>query len=305
MEFYTDQNDLNKLDRFTPPKGSNKDKGNAGILDIFVASILKIQNLAKISVDNSSKFIGYVIFMALLVSLMSFAVPTASRIYSFGGFSKLFRESIPTFKVSDGVLTADKKFEMSLSNADILIDTSKSEFQQRDFEETGVYIAFGSRNVKMVNFIKTDSSTSYNELYSYPIKMVIPNGVDNSILEKMAPFFYASMVFVYLIQAVISSVKYIFMALMFALFSRSTTAISKLDMTFKDSVHFCFYCQTIAILLVTANLAIGEIIPGLFMSIIGIVITVVVIMKAIKPHLPDIDEYLDKFGGSDKFDMFK
>ena len=118
MEFYTDQNDLNKLDKYTPPQ-KEPDKGHEGVLDIFVASIIRIKTLAKISVENSSKFLGYVIFMALFVSLMAFAVPTASRIYSFGGFSKLFREGFPAFSVSDGTLTAEKKFEMSLSNADI------------------------------------------------------------------------------------------------------------------------------------------------------------------------------------------
>ena len=304
MEFYTDQNDLNKLDKYTPPQ-KEPDKGHEGVLDIFVASIIRIKTLAKISVENSSKFLGYVIFMALFVSLMAFAVPTASRIYSFGGFSKLFREGFPAFSVSDGTLTAEKKFEMSLSNADILIDTSKNAFYQADFDTTGVYIAFGSKNVKMVTYVKTENSTSYNEVYSYPISMVLPDGVDNSTLEKMAPLFYITMFFLFAIQAAVSAVKYLFLAVLYALFTRTSTAICKLNMTFKDAFHFCFYAQTIAIILVTANIATGEMIPSFVMTIIGMVITVAVIMSAIKPHMPDIDEYLDKYGGNDRFNLFK
>ena len=79
----------------------------------------------------------------------------------------------------------------------------------------------------------------------------------------------------------------------FSFFTRSTTAISKLKMTMKDSFQFCFYAQTISIVLVTANEAGGSLIPSLFMSLIGIFITIAVIMSAIKPHLPDIDEFLD------------
>ena len=58
----------------------------AGIMDIFMVSLIRAKELALVSVKSSSRFIGYVIFMSFLVSLMIFAVPTASKIASFGGF---------------------------------------------------------------------------------------------------------------------------------------------------------------------------------------------------------------------------
>ena len=296
MNYYTNENDLNKFNGYMP-NHDNKNKSSISVLEMFVTSIIRIKQLAKLSIENSSRFVWYVIFMALLYSIMSFAVPTASRIYSFGGFTKLFTDGIPKISVNDGVLTADKKFEMSLSNADIILDTGKNSFTRDDFDTSGVYIAIGSRNIKMISYVETEDSSSYNEIYSYPIGMVLPNGTDNDVLRSIAPVFYIMLFVIFVIEAVVAAVKYLFFALLYAFFTRSTTAISKLNMTMKDSFHLCFYAQTISIILVTLNEVSGHFIPSLIMSIAGIFITIAVIMSAIKPHLPDIDEFLDNFGG--------
>ena len=103
MNYYTNENDLNKYNSYIPNRDNNKN--NISVLEMFVTSIIRIKQLAKLSVENSSRFVLYVIFMALLVSIMSFAVPTASRIYSFGGFSKLFTEGIPKIEVKDDIFT--------------------------------------------------------------------------------------------------------------------------------------------------------------------------------------------------------
>ena len=96
----------------------------AGIMDIFMVSLIRAKELALVSVKSSSRFIGYVIFMSFLVSLMIFAVPTASKITSFGGFKNLFMNKVPAFEYTDGTLTADKAFEMKLSNVNIIMDTN-------------------------------------------------------------------------------------------------------------------------------------------------------------------------------------
>ena len=88
MEYFTNQNDLNKLDSISPkkPDGSeNKPKMN--VLDVFVMSTLRIKKLVEVSINNSSRFISYAIFISILSAMMSFAVPLASRISTFGGFN--------------------------------------------------------------------------------------------------------------------------------------------------------------------------------------------------------------------------
>ncbi len=299
MNYFTNENDVNKFNSVSP-NGSDengRNKNTAGILDIFVTSIIRINKLAEICVENSKKFIAYVIFMSVLVSFMSFLVPSASRIYSFGGFRKLFLEEFPAFTVKNGSLIADKKFEMRMNNAYLVINTDIDEFSADDFESSGIYMAFGKRNVKLVSYVDNNGNINYSEVYSYPISMMIPSGLNNEKLADISVAFYFSYLLIFIVLTFISAIKYIFLALLYAFFTRSTTSISKLNLSMKDSLHLCFYAETISIILVNLNKAIGEYIPSLFMSIIGIVITVVVILNAIKPHLPDMDEFLNNFGG--------
>ena len=292
MQYFVDEKDLNKGMNDNRP-----DKKNVGVLDIFVTSIIGIKRLAVMCVENSRKFISYVVFIAFLVSLVSFAVPTMSRIYSFGGFKNLFLNEIPEFKVENEMLKADKKFEMRLKDMFIVADTDKNEFTSKDFDYTGIYLTFGSRRVKMVSYTEIEGNKSYNEIYSYPVSMLFPNGMNNEQLAAMSPVIYMVIVFVFVFQAIISAVKYLFFALLYAFFTRSTTAITKLNLTFKDAFHLCFYAETIGILLTNINSSTGHYIPSFVMSIAGIIITFVVIVSSVKPYLPDIDEFMNKFGG--------
>ncbi len=301
MNYFTDENDLNKFNNLSPDNPDNKkDQNTAGVLDIFVASIIRINKLAVLCVENAKKFIGYVIFMSILVSFMAFLVPSASRIFSFGGFSKLFREDFPTFSIEDGVLTADKKFEMKLNNAFLVINTDIDEFSIDDFDSSGVYMAFGKRNVKLVTYVDDESNKSYNEVYSYPIGMVLPSGLNNEVMANMTPLFYFTYIIIFFGYAIFAGVKYVFFALLYAFFTRTTTSISKLNLSMKDSVHLCFYAETISIILVNINEAVGYFIPSIFMTLASIIITVAVIMNAVKPHMPDIDEFMNRFGGNNK-----
>ena len=268
----------------------------ASIMDIFIISLIKTRELAETSVKNSSRFIAYVIFISVLVATMTFAVPSASKISSFKGFRNLFMNKVPAFEMTDAGLVADKKFEMKLSNVTILMDTELDQFRFGDFEREGVYIAIGSKYTKMLTITDIEDDSSYNETYVYPNNMLFPTGFSNSDLVKMIPGFYISLVFIYAMLAVFAAVKYILAAVIYAVVTRSLTAISKLPMTFTDALHMCFYAETFGILIVNINSALGYLISPLIVSAAGIIITVFIIHKAMGPHMPDVDDILDKFG---------
>lgn len=298
MEYFTNQNDLNKLDSISPkkPDGSeNKPKMN--VLDVFVMSTLRIKKLVEVSINNSSRFISYAIFISILSAMMSFAVPLASRISTFGGFNNLFTNVMPSVKVADGALVADKKFEMHVSNATILIDTSKREFKQSDFEKSGVYIAFGKRKFKLLTYVSEEGSVSYNEIYSLYISKYFPNGFSNADLVSSIPFIYIFLVVAFCVVASIGALKFLAIAGIFSILFRGSTSILKVPMTLKDTFHLCFYAQTISIILTSANDAINYFVSPLMLSIICLFITGIVIKKALQPYMPDIDEIINKFNG--------
>lgn len=271
----------------------------AGIMDIFMVSLIRAKELALVSVKSSSRFIGYVIFMSFLVSLMIYAVPTASKITSFGGFKNLFMNKVPAFEYTDGTLTADKAFEMKLSNVNIIMDTRVNEFVFGNFEREGIYIAIGAKNIKMVTITDIKDDSSYQEVYSYPNSLVLMDGMNNMTLVKMRPFFYIMIFFIFMFSTALAAGKYLLAALFYAFIFKSLTSVSKLPMTFLDSFHMCFYAQTLGIILVNMNMALGNLVSPFIASAIGIVITVVIIHKAMGPHMPDIDEIMGGFSDRD------
>ncbi len=268
----------------------------ASIMDIFMISLIKTKELAETSVKNSSRFIAYVIFISVLVATMTFAVPSASKISSFRGFRNLFMNKVPAFEMTDAGLVSDKKFEMKLSNVTILMDTELDQFRFGDFKREGAYIAIGSKYTKMITITDIEDDSSYNETYSYPNNLLFPTGFNNSDLVKMIPGFYISLIFIYVMLATFAALKYILAAVIYAVVTRSLTVISKLPMTFTDALHMCFYAETLGILIVNINSALGYLISPLLVSAAGIIITIFIIHKAMGPHMPDVDDILDKFG---------
>ena len=268
----------------------------ASIMDIFMISLIKTRELAETSVKNSSRFIAYVIFISILVATMTFAVPSASKISSFRGFRNLFMNKVPAFEMTDAGLVADKKFEMKFSNVTILMDTELDQFRFGNFKREGAYIAIGSKYTKMITITDIEDDSSYNETYSYPNNLLFPTGFNNSDLVKMIPGFYISLVFIYAMLATFAALKYILAAVIYAVVTRSLTVISKLPMTFTDALHMCFYAETLGILIVNINSALGYFISPLLVSAAGIIITIFIIHKAMGPHMPDVDDILDKFG---------
>ena len=268
----------------------------ASIMDIFMISLIKTKELAETSVKNSSRFIAYVIFISVLVATMTFAVPSASKISSFRGFRNLFMNKVPAFEMTDAGLVSDKKFEMKLSNVTILMDTELDQFRFGNFKREGAYIAIGSKYTKMITITDIEDDSSYNETYSYPNNLLFPTGFNNSDLVKMIPGFYISLIFIYVMLATFAALKYILAAVIYAVVTRSLTVISKLPMTFIDALHMCFYAETLGILIVNINSALGYLISPLLVSAAGIIITIFIIHKAMGPHMPDVDDILDKFG---------
>ncbi len=300
MDYYTDQNDLKKMDG-VPSKGPGLNSGTskAKVMDIFVSSIIKIKNLAKLSMENTnSGFIKYVIFISLLCGLISFAVPTASKLVSFGGLNKLFTKTIPAFSVKDGTLMAERKFEIKLSSATIMMDTTINEFRRDDFDYPGIFVTLGSKRIKMISYPNVSDPESYNEVYSFAIRDVLIEGFNNQKLASMSVIFYITMIIIFIFTCLFAAIRYVFFAGVLCIFTRTSTALCKLPMTLRDTFHLNLYAQTISIILVNANEAIGFINP-IITSFAGIVITIFVINRALKPHMPNFDEMMDNFNNEE------
>lgn len=269
------------------------------LLDVFVNSIIRPKALVDVTIETRNRFKRYVVFISIFVTLMIFVIPVMCRIISFGGFNKLFTETMPEIRMNDGKLEADKKFEMNLGYADILIDTTISEYKFDNFTTEGYFIAIGSDTTKFVRVGDKKDPESYSVIYAYKNSELFPSSFNNAFLVKCIPVLYIAFFFTFAVLALITGLRYMLFAVIYAFLSRSLTTIIKVQMSFKDAIHLCFYAQTIAILFTNMNTAIGYIVYPTFASIIGVIITVVVIHKAVRPHMPSLDELMNNMKNND------
>lgn len=281
------------MDTFAEKNNLKPDK-KLTIMDIFMTSLTKTRELAITSIKTSAaKFVAYVIFLSLFAGLVSFGVPSISKVASFGGFTNLFQNKVPTIEMSDGVLKADKQFKMNISKGTILINTDLDQFKFEDFDKEGIYVAIGSKNTKMVAITDIKDKDSYNEIYSYNNQYLFVEGFNNDLLVKMVPFFYIMLFLTYIVISLMKGLKYLLLAVVLTISSLSLLKVSKLDMSLKEAFRLSFYAQTCSVILVNINEGVGYLVSSLVASIIGVIITIVNIHKAMGPHMPDVDEFMN------------
>ena len=87
--------------------------------------------------------------------------------------------------------------------------------------------------------------------------------------------------------------KYLLLAVVLTISSLSLLKVSKLDMSLKEAFRLSFYAQTCSVILVNINEGVGYLVSSLVASIIGVIITIVNIHKAMGPHMPDVDEFMN------------
>lgn len=145
----------------------------------------------------------------------------------------------------------------------------------------------------MVAITDIKDKDSYNEIYSYNNQALFVDGFNNDMLVKMVPFFYIMLFMTYLVISLMKGIKYLLLAVLLTVSSLSLLKVSKLDMSLKDAFRLSFYAQTFSIILVNINEGVGYLVSSLVASVIGVIITVVNIHKAMGPHMPDIDEFMN------------
>ena len=95
------------------------------------------------------RFVAYVIVMMLVLAVVSYVVPTASIISGFGGFEKLFTQSLGEVNYTDDTLSVSNNFDMHINSANFLVDTTQETVQNDSLKKQGMFFAVGSKTVRV------------------------------------------------------------------------------------------------------------------------------------------------------------
>jgi|GEM_PF-208961 len=253
------------------------------ILDCFKVSLTKPKKIVDISEQGRSVLYRYVIFLVLLTSIAMYVIPAVATVAGFGGFRKLFTETVPELSVSDGTLTADKRFEMVLSGLHIYIDTTVTDITADDLTSHGTYLGVTSNKISMFTFTEGFSGDSINQVYSLKVSDVLYDGFTNSDLTGVIPIIYIAYIFVLVLEILLNAVKYLLLALIYTVLI--TTFLASATNRHLDTVE-CFrascYASTWQMLIVSMNAAMAYPVPAIFTVMAGVAVSIGIITYAFK-----------------------
>ena len=289
MKYYNDLDELRKID------SSKKDDKirceqygislKTNLLDRFIIALTKPSRLVGVSVMPVSRAILYAIVMFVFLAFVAYGMPAIANIVSFGGFRNLFLNKVPAFTVTDGKLVAEESFQMNIGNIKILMDTSKAEITEGDVDAYGAYVGIGSDTVKMFTYINDGTKNSFYEMYNFPISYMFPDGFNNKQMADMSIMFYFSVVFLILFYAGIMLVQQLVLTGLYMIIAWPLSKIAKIDLKLSDIYILCLYAETLGLVILNLNEALGTLIPYLVVAVAAVIITVIYIRKAFKPYI--------------------
>jgi hypothetical protein len=225
---------------------------------------------------KTGRFAGFVVVMMLVLAIVTFVIPTGAVITGFGGFEKLFTTIIPELSVEDGKLKIAEPFSMSFDQYNVLIDTDEETPSDEELKKTGAYIAIGSQVIRF-------AVSTGGEVYDYStisLSGLLNEGFNNQSLTRMIPSIYIGMFITFVLMCIGFFIKYAFIALLLAFIASFVNKKLELGMSFGSLFRIGFYSESLAMILINFNDALGSPIPYVIVSFIGIFVTLQFVSNA-------------------------
>lgn len=195
----------------------------------------------------------FVVVIMLVLGLVTFAVPTAAVITGFGGMNKLFTETMAPITYDGEKLTIEEPFELVANGVIFKIDTSSYTVTDKQLKVDGVYVALGSKNMRVVTVI---GGTIWMDEIT-PLKEVLGEGFNNESLVSLIPAIYVSLFISYIMMGVTFFLKYGLYALILTIVFNSMNKQLELGLSYGQVYMVCFYGMSLGMLITNFNAAMG------------------------------------------------
>ena len=251
------------------------------VLEQLRISIMSPKQLVGLSQLKVSRFVRYCLLLSCLVIVMTYIVPIAATLAGFGGFRKLFTEKMPEFSVKSGALTAEGSFSLNLGNYEIIMDTSDNVVSPDKFMGKPVTIAIGKYRVQ----VAVNQNGLSEIVVDQPVNSLFTEGFTRQDLVDAIPGFYIALGLIGLVSMGGIVIKYLIASLLYMFLGWALAKHSDLGLTKGNVFRLCYYAQTIGILLVNLNAALGYLIPSLIVSAVGIFLSLRWVAKSLGPYM--------------------
>lgn len=241
----------------------------------IVYAMFKPSKYREILKLSTGRHVLFVFLMMLVLSIVSFVVPTAATIAGFGGFENLFTEKLPALEYKNGRLEIEKRFEMGFGVYNVIIDTSVAGVSNDMIDRDGINIAIGSKYARAV-IVYGDQA---GEQGNISLAGLLFNGFNNDTLVKLIPTIYIALFISILFVGIGFFIKYGIFALLLAIWTNSINKHYDMGLYFSQVFLVCFYGMTFGYIVSNFNAALG-LLPQTLVSIITVFISMNIITSA-------------------------
>jgi hypothetical protein len=225
---------------------------------------------------KNGRFVRFIIVMMVVLSIVTFVIPTGAVITGFGGFENLFTRVIPALSVEDGKLQIEEPFSMTFDQYNVLIDTDDASPADEKLSKAGAYIAIGSQVIRFA----FSTGTEVHDYSTLSLSGLLSDTFTNQTLTELIPSIYTGMFITFVLMCFGFFIKYAFFALLLALIASFANKKLELGISFGNLFKLGFYSESLAMVLTNFNDALGYPLPYIIVNFIAIFISLQFVTNA-------------------------
>lgn len=268
------------MDYTNPEMDNQNEQERMSMADRFITAMFTPREYGKLLRLRSGSVIGFLVLVSFLISFIQYAIPTLGAVAGMGGIRNIVENQIPQFSLKNGEFTLDEKIEKQDNSVGVyvLVDTSKKKFTKEDIPANVVEAILVSKsNILLYNEVTGVGKLVQEEKFSDYKNLTI----SNTTLADASTMFYILMVVVYVFVYLFVLVKYLFTAVFYAVVMYLLSKTMMLDLTFGKVYKIALFAQAFGSIVMAVTYCIGSAILVLTGSAFNMLVTVILMNKAI------------------------
>ncbi len=250
-----------------------------GFFEQFYISIVKRKDYTKLSKLKGGRHFIYLLGITFLLVLIVYVIPLAGLLARIGGFSNFFLTRLPAFKIVDGEFSIETPMDFTVNSLHIVADSSVDTYSTLVVSEDKLpSVYFGKKGM-------TSNMGIVPMTFTYTMLGI--NNIDNQTVAASSGGFYMLLTFSGLIEWFALMGSYVFMALVFALFSIPVNKMVKANLSFGKLFALSLYAETVFALVSRIAMYFSGNMVFLIISAVSIIISMRSLNVAIMYHSPN------------------
>lgn len=233
---------------------------------------MQYYRLTKVS---GARLTVFVFLFILITSLISNA-HMFYNIFGPNGVTSIVRKALPEFELSNGELYVSERYEETVGDTYVLIDTNVASFSESDIDKSYTQVLLVSRSNILFYQLGTIQETKFSDLYGFHF--------DNNTLETLKPFFVLIMIVVAVFIYLFDVGWYFLTALLYSLIGMIVNSVKNANLTYSTVFKTAIYSKVTICILFTLTDLLPISIPLLVKTGVGLIATSLYVIYGIISH---------------------